>query len=390
MSNTSTTQHPAGASSPPDSEREATMVRMAKHARLGAAWGLFTDNPLLLVIAGIGFSVSFQTIAHLAAVQHMPGPSILYPLLFDALFLGFIIEARKAIDDGRSDLVPRALAWAAGIFTVYVNAHGAPAGDWLGIILHVSAPCAWIAFLELTRWRKLRRKRAERQDGIPLARWLAEPIRTAGMRKRMVVHNVTSYPVAVAREEARLLAIDLTRASLGWRWKHHAPAVLRHHLTNGTLPGELAQACEAATYGRAAVAEPAEQWVTGALAARDTAVAKVKAAKRASEAPAGGTAQGTPEGSADGTRGSTGRGTSRRTRGSSAKSDSWPETKDINPKVLANRVKAAIERYERENDGKRLPALQLAARLRVRMSRDTAGELLRQAYGDSGTQEAVR
>jgi hypothetical protein len=252
-----------------------------KHARLGAAWSLFTENPLLLLIAGIGFSVSFQTIKAEAVAQHMPGNPLLYPLLFDALFLGFTIEARKAIDDGRSDLVPRALAWAAGVFTIYVNAHGAPPRDWLGIILHVSAPCAWIAFLELTRWRKLRRKRAERQDGIPLARWVAEPVRTLGMRKRMVVHNVTSYPVAVAREEARLLAIDVARASLGRRWKRHAPAVLRHHLTNGTLPADVAQACEAAAYGRSAIAEPAEQWVTDALAARDKAVAKVRAQKRA-------------------------------------------------------------------------------------------------------------
>jgi hypothetical protein len=357
-----------------------------KHARLGAAWSLFTENPLLLLIAGIGFSVSFQTIRAEAVAQHMPGNPLLYPLLFDALFLGFTIEARKAIDDGRSDLVPRALAWAAGVFTIYVNAHGAPARDWLGIILHVSAPCAWIAFLELTRWRKLRRKRAERQDGIPLARWVAEPVRTLGMRKRMVVHNITSYPVAVAREEARLLAIDVARASLGRRWKRHAPAVLRHHLTNGTLPAEVAQACEAATYGRPAIAEPAEQWVTDALAAPERAAARLRREKAAIAAPAGGTAQGTAEGSTDGTR----RGTPRRTRQGSAKGSDWPETKDINPKVLANRVKAAIERYERENDGKRLPALQLAARLRVRMSRDTAGELLRQAYGDSGTQEAVR
>lgn len=278
--------NPSMATSPTRTGETVTMPDMTKpkHARLDAAWGLLSENPVLLAIAVIGFFVSFQTIAREAHAQHMPGWPQLYPLLFDALFLGFTIEGRKAIDDGRSDLVPRVLAWGAGAFTLYVNVHGSPAHDWLGIALHAAAPCAWIAFLELTRWRKLRRKRAERQDGIPLARWLAEPFRTLGMRKRMVVHNVTSYPVAVAREEARLLAIDLTRASLGRRWKHHAPAVLRHHLRNGTLPTPLAQACEMASYSQPAVAEPAEEWVTDALASRDRAVAKVRASKRAAEA----------------------------------------------------------------------------------------------------------
>ena len=139
-------------------------------------------------------------------------------------------------------------------------------------------------FLELTRWRKLAKKRADRQDGIPLARWLAEPVRTTGMRKRMVVHNITSYPVAVAREEARLLAIDVTRATLGRGWKRHAPVVLRHHLRNGTLPAALAQACEMASYGQPAIAEPAEEWVIGALGSRDRVAARVKAQKRAIDA----------------------------------------------------------------------------------------------------------
>ena len=138
------------------------MNAMSKHARLTAVRGLVRENPVLPVIALIGFSVSFQTITALARAQHMPGSPYLYPVLIDVFFLGLVVEARKAIDDGRSDLVPRAMAWVLAGFTVYVNAHGSPARDWLGITLHVTAPVAWITFLELTRWRKLRKKRAER------------------------------------------------------------------------------------------------------------------------------------------------------------------------------------------------------------------------------------
>lgn len=262
----------------------------SRASRFATARALVKDNPLLLAIAGVGFAVSFQTIAHLARAQHMPGWPVLYPVLIDVGFLAAIIEARRAIDDGRSDLAPRLLAWALGALTVYVNAHGSPAGDWLGVALHVSGPALWIAFLELTRWRKVRRADSQRER-IPLARWLADwPWRTAGMWRRMVLHGVKSYRVACAREEALLLARDLTRASLGRKWRREAPALLRHHLRTGTLPEPVATAAASATYGTQPVmAEPVEAWVKAALTRPARAAAAVRAERhaieRASDAP---------------------------------------------------------------------------------------------------------
>ncbi len=257
------------------------MSDMAKHARLSAAWALVKENPVLPVLAGIGFAVSFQTIAGEARAQHMPGWPVLYPLLIDAGILGFIIEARKAIDDGRSDLVPRLLAWVLSGLTLYVNAHGSPARDWLGIALHSAAPALWIAFLELTRWRKLRKRRAERGDTVPMARWLIAPARTAGMRKRMVLHNVTSYAEASAREEARLLGMDLAAYVFGRRWRRAAPALLRHHLTAGTLPAEVAQA---AADGSRGLAEAVALWIHGSHEAGVTAAKRARQAE-AAQAP---------------------------------------------------------------------------------------------------------
>jgi GIY-YIG catalytic domain len=69
----------------------------------------------------------------------------------------------------------------------------------------------------------------------------------------------------------------------------------------------------------------------------------------------------------------------------------WPETKDISNAMLMRRVRAAAERYEREHDGKRLPALQLSAQLQVRMSRNTATALLAEHYGSpAGTARRAR
>lgn len=257
-----------------------------RHARFTAARALVAGNPLLVVIAGIGFAVSFQTIAHLATVQHMPGYPVLYPVLIDVGFLAAVIEARHAIEDDRSDIAPRALAWLLGALTIYVNAHGSPAGDWLGLTLHVSGPALWIAFLELTRWRKIRRA-SGRRERIPVARWLADwPWHTAGMWRRMVVHRVDSYAVACAREEALLLARDLVRASLGRRWRRKAPALLRNHLRTGTLPAGVSEAAASAGYGYAmpSMAEPVSEWITAALTSSAKVAAKVRAEKRVIEA----------------------------------------------------------------------------------------------------------
>lgn len=267
---------------------------MGANERLTALRSLLRENPLLLGIAGIGFAVSFQTIAAMARQQHMPGWPVLYPILIDLGILGFIVEARKAIDDGRSDLVPRVLAWVLAGFTIYVNAHGSPSGDWLGIAMHVAAPGLWVAFLELTRWRKLR-KASSRPERIPLARWLFMPVATAGMKKRMIVHHVISYPVAVAREEALMMARDLVRAEAGRKWRKSAPAVLRHHLATGTLPASVTSAAATAAYGSMpSMAEPVSEWVIDALTNPVKTAAKVKAQKRVIEASADAAPDGQP------------------------------------------------------------------------------------------------
>lgn len=254
------------------------------NARIKGLRALVKDNPLLVVIAGIGFAVSFQTIAHLATVQHMPGWPVLYPILIDVGFLAAIVEARHAIDDDRSDLAPRLLAWSLGALTVYVNAHGSPSGDWLGLTLHVAGPGLWVAFLELARWRKMRRSDS-RRERIPLARWFADrPWRVAGMWRRMVLHGVMSYKVACAREEALLMARDLTRAALGRRWRRKAPALLRFHLRTGTLPRKVSEATQQAEWGTPpAMGELVEAWITSALTSTAKAALKVRQERHAIE-----------------------------------------------------------------------------------------------------------
>lgn len=231
------------------------------------------------MVAGIGFAVSFQTIAELAAAHHLPGWPLLYPIGIDVGFLALAIESRRAIADKRSDVVPRALAWGLAGMTIYVNAHGAAAGDWLGRALHVVMPALWIVFLELGRWRRIaRRRRAEKRDGIPLARWIAAPWSSLLMRRRMALRDTRSYGLAVELEDARRFARDLARAHYGRSWRRTAPRVLRARVRAGRLGDTVtAVATASVTAGATGGWETAvTEMVRSAITSGDKLTAAVK------------------------------------------------------------------------------------------------------------------
>ena len=342
-----------------------------------AARKLLGGNLWLTGVALIGFFVSFQTIARLATVHHEPGYPVLYPLLIDVGILAMVVESRRAVAAKRSDLAPRLMAWALIGLTLYVNVHGSPAGDWLGRALHVVAPALWAALLELSRWRELARKRAEKGDPIPLARWVVAPRRTATLRRLMVLWGETDYQRAVSRQAVLLYATAVaqadSRVGSGLRWRRRLPVTLRWQLAEGRPPAEI----EAVIAGGAeAWQEAAARWVDGALRMLPASV---------TQGTPEGTAEVTPEGTAGSNGDGTTRGTAKAPAGGRPEGTGWPETRDVNKAVLARRVKAATEKYEAANPGRRLPATQLASLLKVRMSRDTATALLKTVYGTGVT-----
>jgi len=245
------------------------MTRFAKriggaHARAGVLASVVRENPLLAAVAGIGFSVSYQTIAHIATQHHMPGPAVLYPVGIDAGILAMIAEALHLIREKRSDFVPRLLAWLLAGFTIYVNVHGSPAGDWVGGGLHVVMPALWVAGLELVRHRRVAEARA---DGIPAKRWIAAPFTTGALWLRMQRDGITSYRLALEMEQARLYARDLIRATP----EEYRPAwssLLRKRIRSGRLTEAVRKVVAgslASDYAPGWEADVTE-WVTTALA----------------------------------------------------------------------------------------------------------------------------
>ena len=245
------------------------MTRFAKriggaHARAGVLASVVRENPLLAAVAGIGFSVSYQTIAHIAAQHHMPGPAVLYPVGIDVGILAMIAEALHLIREKRSDFVPRLLAWLLAGFTIYVNVHGSPAGDWVGGGLHVVMPALWVAGLELVRHRRVAESRA---DGIPGRRWVAAPLATVALWLRMQRDGITSYRLALELEQARLFARDLIRAAPG-DYRPERSSLLCKRIRSGRLTEAVRKAVSGSLAHDYAPGweEAVTEWVTTALA----------------------------------------------------------------------------------------------------------------------------
>lgn len=248
------------------------------HARTGVLMDVVRENMLLAAVAGIGFSVSFQTIAKLAVDHHTPGPPILYPIGIDAGILALIAESLLLIRQGRSDFVPRVLAWLLTGLTIYINAHGAAPGDRVGEGLHVVMPALWVTCLELVRHRKIT---AARSDGIPSGRWVAAPWATLTLWVRMRRDGITSYPLALEMEQARLFARDLIRAAPE-EYRPHRSSLICKRIRSGRLREDVRKviagslADEWAPGWEGAVTD----WVTGALALPAGLVASLENAHR--------------------------------------------------------------------------------------------------------------
>lgn len=183
---------------------------------------------LVAVLGLLGFVNSFAAVAE-ASRPSFGRLSWTVPLGVD---LGIAIFAALDIVLARLDMRIRWLRfipWALTAATVYLNVAGET--GVFGKVAHATLPALWVCAVEIAA--HVIRIRAgiaagTRMDGIRTARWLLAPWPTLKLWRRMVLWEIRSYPDALARERARLLALTDLQDTYGrWAWRRNAPRRVR-------------------------------------------------------------------------------------------------------------------------------------------------------------------
>lgn len=187
-----------------------------------------------LAVAFMGFSSSYATLSTYGDAHGFAFDGRVLPIGLD---LG--IPALLLLDWLRPSVFLRASAWSLTGLTIAAN--GAVAGDsWPERLLHAVMPAVAIVIVESARHL---RDDPSRMDKIRLSRWLLSPIRTARLRRRMVLWEITSYSDALTRESAILHARTVLTAAYGhrywWATRRKVPTTLVHQIGTGQLPSSV-------------------------------------------------------------------------------------------------------------------------------------------------------
>lgn len=206
---------------------------------------------LTAVLGLLGFANSYASVARAAT----PSFGRLAPTVPVAIDLAIGVFSAMDIVLARLDMRPRwvrLLPWALTAATVYLNVSGQ--ATWFGRIAHAVFPSLWVVAVALAA--HVIRVRAHLASGaamdrIRVSRWLLAPVSTARLKRKMVLWEIRSFPVALERERERALALTAMQDKYGmfaWRWRAprreralfrlgvHAPLP---PLEAGPAPGDL-------------------------------------------------------------------------------------------------------------------------------------------------------
>ena len=328
----------------------------------------------LLVILGTGITVvAFRVIW--STVTDVVRPSMhrqawTVPVACEIAFvfmflLGVLLAWRKAPPVASRGLIMAGLIAGSVELNVYASRGNVPA-----LVAHLVVTGAFYSCLLAGKAAITAIKGGKiRADRIAGMEWLLHPARSAALSWWMHSWGEPSRDAAHARYRVLLFARTIAQADerIGrapWLWKRHLPPSLRYEFSLGDLP----------------LSAPQEGWMeTIRLHVTEQLRLQFGDTDGRSASDTGGGSQGD---SGRDINGGTGSDRDERNPGDTER-DSWPETKDVDPAVLARMVRTAIGRYERANEGRRVPDMQLESLIKVRMSRVTAKKLLTAAYASS-------
>ncbi|WP_189908796.1 DUF2637 domain-containing protein, partial [Streptomyces capillispiralis] len=192
---------PRGVSSPDKRKTiKPTRDRLMTALSLVAAFGG-------TLVGVIGFAMSYSTLAKVALSWGFSKElAPWFPVGVDASIIAFLALDLYLIRKGTPWPLLRMAAHAMTGATIWFNAssQGHIGTDPVQAASHGVMPILFVIGVEAARRLIIQKARLEAgtvTDRIPLHRWILSPIATPRFYRRMRLHNVTSYPEMIRRQQ---------------------------------------------------------------------------------------------------------------------------------------------------------------------------------------------
>lgn len=198
--------------------------------------------PLVGMLAVLGGMASFGTVRALAEPR-LGEWAWSAPIGIDVGILALLTADLLLSYRGWAWPMLRLVAWLFIMATVYLNvADSWASSDWPGVVIHAALPTLFIVAIEglrhmLCRWIGIHHPITT--EGLPRERWIAAPVQSLLLRRRMALWHVTTLDDALRMEHHRLETIAELKETYGrWQWRWRAPLSARLALT--MLPARTA------------------------------------------------------------------------------------------------------------------------------------------------------
>ncbi len=183
-----------------------------------------------VILAGIGFTGSYDTLKTLAFDHGFGDFSYAFPIGVDAGIVVLYALDLYLIRRHTPWPMLRTLAHLLTAATIVFNAAAAPgpvSADPIGTAMHAVIPLMFIAAVEAARRLVVRASDIEAgrdSQTIPAARWALAPAATAALWRRMKLWNTASYQETVQIEQERIVYAAMLQRKYGRGWRRRAKA----------------------------------------------------------------------------------------------------------------------------------------------------------------------
>ncbi|MEU6755968.1 DUF2637 domain-containing protein [Streptomyces sp. NPDC046685] len=177
-----------------------------------------------MAVGGLGLYASLDGVAHAAREWGFTEPWIVPAALDGAIPVftaAYLILIRMNMPLAWVRFVP----WALTVVTCWLNI--GVGETLLAKIAHGAMPLLWVVFAEIVAHVYAVRigvATGRRMEKIRRSRWLLAPVSTFIIWRRMTLWEITSYDVALQREQDRQLVRADFKERYGRRWRRKVPA----------------------------------------------------------------------------------------------------------------------------------------------------------------------